>query len=713
MRAEEGHIRQPLPSREEIARLPPDGGAEFNRLIFSQSPYLLQHARNPVDWYPWGDEAFEKANREGKPVFLSIGYTTCHWCHVMEHQSFEDEEVAAIVNRHFVPVKVDREERPDIDEVYMAVTQAMTGSGGWPMTVFLTPDRDPFFAGTYFPRESVGGRPGFKFLLGRLHELWTREQEKVVKTAENISRQLGDMMAHTPGDDLSRDIFDIAFGAFERAYDDEHAGFSRAPKFPVPPNLMFLMRYHHRTGNRRAMEMVEQTLVAMRRGGIYDQIGFGIHRYSTDRYWLLPHFEKMLYDQALVAMVYVEAHQITGQPAYERSAREILTYVLRDMTSEEGGFYSAEDADSEGEEGRFYVWPLQELIEVLGEADGTFFAEIHQCSEEGNFVEEKARTKSGANIPHLDRDLTDEELARIEPLREKLFLHREKRVRPEKDDKILTDWNGLMIAALAQAGQAFGDPAYTEAARRAAEFVLGALVDGDGRLLKRYRNGEAGLTAHLEDYAFFIWGLLDLYEATFETRYLGEAIRLQGIVDEYFWNEEGGGYFMTADDAEELIVRAMKLYGGALPGGNSVAVTNLARLHRMTGNDHYATRNETLLRAFSTKVAKNPMYFPSLLCGLDSHLGPSHEVVVSAETRDAAGLEDMLAALRKPFSPHQVVMLRTEENAGDLAALAPYTRSQRSIDGKPTAFVCQDFTCQLPTTDADEMRESLKYPAPQ
>jgi len=706
MQAEEASVREPLPSPEEIEKLPPDGGEEFNRLVFEQSPYLLQHARNSVDWWPWCEEAFERAKAEDKPVFLSVGYTTCHWCHVMEHESFEDEEVAGLINERFIPVKVDREERPDIDEVYMQVTQAITGGGGWPMTVVMTPDEDPFFAGTYFPKESVPGRAGLKKVVTELHKAWEERREEVVSTAENISEQLGKFMGGAAGGELEPGILETAYAQFATQYDEENGGFGRAPKFPVPPNLMFLLRYHQRSGNPTALAMVEKTLTEMRRGGVYDHVGFGIHRYSTDPHWLVPHFEKMLYDQALVTMACVEAHQATGEERYARTAREILTYVQRDMTDPAGGFYSAEDADSEGEEGKFYVWTNEEVIDVLGEEDGAFFIETFQLEEEGNFAEEATRRKTGANIPHLEDELSAGERERVEQLRRKLFERREERVHPQKDDKILTDWNGLMISAFALAAQALDEEEYAETARRAADFVLDELTTGDGRLLKRWRRGEAGLTAHLEDYAFMIRGLLDLYEATFEIRYLEKAVELQGMMDEFFWDEENGGYFTTADDAEKLIVRAKKLYGGAIPSGNGVAVGNLARLHRMTGDPAHQRRGGELIRAFSGDIAERPMAFSFTLCGLDFHFGPTHEIVISGEPGDE-GVERMLDAVRRPFLPNQVVLFRSEENADSLAAVAPYTETQVALEGEATAYVCRDFACRAPTTDLATMRESL------
>ncbi len=705
--AEEGSVRLPLPSPEVIAELPSDGGPEFNRLVFEKSPYLLQHARNPVDWWPWGEAAFAEARRLDKPVFLSIGYATCHWCHVMEHESFEDPEVAALINERFITIKVDREERPDIDEVYMQVTQAITGSGGWPMTVMLTPDKHPFFAGTYFPKESMTGRPGIKAVVTELHKAWIEKREDVESTAASISGQLGGMMGGSPGGDLDKSIFDSAFEGFVSRYDATKGGFAMRPKFPVPPNLSFLMRYHLRSGKAEALEMVEKTLLEMRRGGIYDHVGFGIHRYSTDREWLVPHFEKMLYDQALVTMAYLEAFQITGKGAYARTAREILTYVERDMTSETGGFYSAEDADSEGEEGKFYVWSNADVKAVLGEVDGAFFIETFHLEAEGNFLEEATRAKTGENIPHLREELLDEARARVEGLRQKLFEKRETRIHPFKDDKILTDWNGLMISAFAKGAQTLGDEHYEHIATKAADFVLAELTDKKGRLLKRHRQGESGLTAHIEDYAFMIRGLLDLYETNFEVRYLEKAIAFQVICDEFFWDKEKGGYFTVASDAEPLIVRAKKLYGGAIPSGNSMSIGNLSRLYRMTGRPEYAKRNDELIRAFSGEIGQQPMVYPVALCGLDFTFGPSHEIVISGN-RNSDDTRAMLTALRKGFRPNQVILLRTPENAAALAMLAPYTETQLSINGKATAYVCRNFACKLPTNEIGKMLESME-----
>ena len=710
--------RPPLPTPDQIAKLPKDGGPKYNRLIFEKSPYLLQHAANPVDWYPWGEEAFEAARREDKPVFLSVGYSTCHWCHVMERESFENEQVAALMNKHFISVKVDREERPDIDTVYMEVTQRMTGSGGWPMTVVMTPDKVPYFAATYIPKDSGLNRPGMMRIVPRLGEVWKTERDQVNAFAKNIVAELEQSNAPQAGKGLDAATLDTAFQQFDASHDASHGGFGRAPKFPTPHTLSFLLRYHKRTGNARALAMVEKTLTAMRLGGVYDQVGFGTHRYSTDAVWLLPHFEKMLYDQALLAIASVEAFQVTGKPLYAQTAKEIFTYVLRDMTSPEGGFYSAEDADSEGEEGKFYVWEPKELHEILGSQEADLYIKVFHITEGGNFVDQATRRKTGDSIPHLKKPLgqvaaelklNEADLrGRLEASRRKLFDVRERRIHPLKDDKILTDWNGLMIAAMARGGQALGEPKYIAAAKSATDFLLAKLHRSDGRLFKRYRQNEAGLTGHLEDYAFVVMGLLDLYEATFEVRYLQEAIALNDTMLAHFWDQKEGGLFMTADDAERLLIRSKKIYDGAIPSGNSVAALNLLRIGRMTAEPTYDAKAEAIMKAFSSQVAQFPSGHSQLLIAVDFACGPSLEIVVSGKP-DAEDTAQMLGALRRPFIPNKVVLLRPDgQDAGPIGKIAPYTEMQTSRGGAATAYVCQNFVCKLPTTDVQVMLGSMQ-----
>ncbi len=688
-----------------------------NRLIREKSPYLLQHAHNPVDWRPWGEEAFQAAREENKPVFLSIGYSTCHWCHVMERESFEDPEVARLMNEVFICIKVDREERPDIDAVYMTVCQMMTGSGGWPLTVFLTPEKKPFFAGTYFPRDSLYGRIGMLELIPRVQDYWRSRREEADRIGDELIEALQKAPSPAGETALGRNNLDSAYEELTGRFDRRNGGFSKVPKFPAPHNLLFLMRYHKRTGHAEALGMVETTLDRMRRGGIFDQIGFGFHRYSTDAQWLVPHFEKMLYDQALLAMAYTEAWQLTRNELYRQSAEEIFEYVLRDMTSPEGGFYSAEDADSEGEEGKFYLWTEREIRDILGpDADLVLFA--WNIFEGGNYQEEASGHRTGANIPHLPKTLEQTARMRVmdceafrqrlESARKRLFEAREKRVHPQKDDKILTDWNGLTIAALARAGRVFRREDLSGAARRAADFILTRLRTPEGKLLHRYRAGEAALEAHLDDYAFLTWGLIELYEAAFETRYLEAALDMTNRMIEQFWDEAGGGFFLTANDGEPLFARLKQIYDGALPSGNSVVALNLLRLSRMMGNSDFERIAHRIGQAFSEQVHSMPSAHTMLMAAVDFGLGPDMEIVV-AGTRGAAETEALLDVLREVYHPGMVRLFRPEgPEAESMIRLAPYLDTLRPIDGKAAAYVCSGFSCKQPVTDPAALAELLK-----
>ncbi len=703
-----------IPTPEEIEKLAEDGGADWNRLVFEQSPYLLQHAGNPVDWRPWSKESFAAAAAENKPVFLSIGYSTCHWCHVMEHESFEDKDVAALLNKYFIPIKVDREERPDIDQVYMAVTMAYTGQGGWPMTVLLTPDKKPFFAGTYFPKGGGRGRPGMTELVPYFGQMWETEREKITESADVMTEELGKLTQSFGGGKIGEETLHKAFQQFEERFDSTFGGFEGRHKFPVAHNFMLLLRYWKRTGSEEARHMVEVTLRAMRSGGIFDHVGHGFHRYATDDRWLLPHFEKMLYDQALNAMAYIEAFQVTGEEFYAMTARDTFGYVLRDMTSPEGGFYSAEDADSEGEEGKFYVWSEEEVNAILGPEEGNLYTTVYNFQPDGNFREEATGQKMETNIPHLTKPLADSaaelgiELSelrrRLAASRKKLFLEREKRIHPLKDDKVLTDWNGLMIAAFAKGAKAFGSDEFKEAARRAADFVLTTLRHPDGRLLKRWRTGQAGLPAHLEDYAFVIWGLIELYEATLEVRWLTAANELAETMIDHFHDDQHGGFFLTADDSEELIIRSKEAYDGATPSGNSVAAYTLLRLGRMTANTRFEEIGEGVLKAFSAVLEKAPSQFSVSLMALDFLIGPSQEIVLAG---DQVELREMLSEVRTRFLPNAILVHRPDSGAEELVALAPYLEHQTSISGKPTAYVCSNYACQQPISSSEELREKL------
>ncbi|MBN1346898.1 MAG: thioredoxin domain-containing protein [Phycisphaerae bacterium] len=690
-----------------------------NRLQYEKSPYLLQHAGNPVDWYAWCDEAFEKARLESKPVFLSIGYSTCHWCHVMAHESFEDDEVARLMNDAFVCIKVDREERPDVDGVYMTVCQMMTGGGGWPLTIVMTPDKRPFFAATYIPKDSRFGRMGMLQIIPKIKELWTSKQGEVLQSANQISAAVSEASPSGAGEALDAGVLNAALQQLAHRFDDRMGGFGDAPKFPTPHNLTLLLRGWKRSGNETPLAMVEKTLQAMRRGGIWDHVGFGFHRYSTDRHWLVPHFEKMLYDQALLAIAYLETYQATGNDEYAETAREILAYVLGGMTSPEGGFYCAEDADSEGVEGKFYVWTEAEVRQVLDKDAADLAIRAYNITKEGNYADEATGHRTGTNIPHLTQPIAQlaAELGldepklrkRLETARQALFEHRAHRVHPHKDDKILTDWNGLMIAALARGAQVLDDGRYAEAADRAADFVLKTLGTPEGRLLHRFRDGHAGLAAHLDDYAFVVWGLLELYEATFDTRRLRSAVELTDDMLERFWDETSGGLFFTADDAEKLLVRQKDVYDGAIPSGNAVAMLNLPRLARITGNTDYERRAEQIGRAFSKTVRQAPAGHTHLITALDFAVGPTHEIVIAGDP-SADDTKAMLGALRRRFIPNKVVLLRRPSgtDGDEIVKIAPWLEGHTAIDGKSTAYVCTDHQCKLPTTAVDKMLEMLQ-----
>ena len=688
-----------------------------NHLRNETSPYLRQHADNPVDWYPWGLEAFEKARQEDKPVFLSIGYSTCHWCHVMAHESFEHPEVAKLMNETFVPIKVDREERPDIDSVYMRACQVMTGTGGWPLTVILTPDKKPFFAATYVPRESRFGLEGLTELIPRIRDVWATRRAEALSLSDRVTGLLRQTPQGTAGEDLDEATLKLAYEQLAGTFDEQHGGFSRAPKFPTPTNLLFLLRYWKRSGDATALDMVEKTLQAMRRGGIYDHVGFGFHRYSTDSQWLLPHFEKMLYDQAMVAMAYIEAYQATRKQDYRKTAREIFTYVIRDMTGSEGGFFSAEDADSEGEEGKFYLWTQEQIREALGDGEADLVNKVFNVQKDGNFTVEATGKKSGASILHLKKPLDDiasdlnlssqEFQARLNAARQRLFSYRDKRVHPMKDDKVLTDWNGLMIAALAKGAQAFDDPRYAELACSAADFILGSMRKANGRLWHRHRGQWTSVDANLDDYAFLVWGLIELYEATFDATHLRFALELTDDMVKHFWDKDGGGLYLVPDDGEALLVRKKDIHDTALPSANSVAMLNLLRLGRMTGNPELEERAAKLGRALSGSVKESPAAYTQLMVALDFAIGPSYEVVIAGKPR-AEDTEAMARELRTRFLPNKVVLLnRSGRKPSEIAELAQFTKNQSSIGGKATAYVCVNHGCKSPTTDMNEMLELL------
>ena len=710
--------RRILPPAAVIATLPPDGGADYNRLIFETSPYLLEHAGNPVDWYPWSQAAFDKARREGKLIFLSIGFSSCHWCHVMERESFSNAEVASLLNTYFVSIMVDREERPDIDEVYAAAAIASRGGAGWPQSVFMTPDRRPYFTGSYIPRESRPGRIGLLQLLPEMAELWRSDGTQIERMASELLGKFDGFYASVPGATLGEAVLASAYEGLATQFDAEHGGLRITPKPAPTHHLSFLLRYWRRTGESQALDMVVRTLDAMRWGGIYDQLGSGFHRYTTDAAWKVPHFEKMLYDQALLALTYLEAFQATGHELFAETARDVLGYALRDLRAPDGAFYAAEDADSEGEEGKFYVWSTGELRSVLGDDLAALVADVYQLEEGGNYPDQATGRPTGFNVLFPGQSLAerlaghdDAEAARgrLATARARLLETRARRVRPFRDDKILADWNGLMVVALARAGQLLddGDTDYVAAARAAADFVLDRLRLPDGRLQHRYRAGEAGLPAHLEDYAFVVWGLIELYETTFEVDYLRAALDLNERMIADFWDDEAGGFFMTAHPGEALLARPKSAYDRATPSGNSVAATNLIRLTHLTGDVELGSRVEALFQAFSPQVERRAGLFTHLMQAVDMTVGPMYEVVIAGRL-EADDTRVMLNALRKEFVPNKVVVFRPDGEAPPITRLAAYTAAQTSRDGRATAYVCLDYACRLPTTDVDEMLASLR-----
>jgi uncharacterized protein YyaL (SSP411 family) len=680
-----------------------DGKPRFtNRLILETSPYLLQHAHNPVSWWPWCDEAFEVARREGRPVFLSIGYATCHWCHVMEGESFEDEEIAAYLNSHYVPIKVDREERPDVDAIYMTAVQALTGSGGWPMSVFLNAEREPFFGGTYFPARDGdrGAQNGFLSVLREIAAVWARDPQRVRGAATALSGAirvaLGGGEAAAAADLPGAAPIEAAVRFFEGVFDPVHGGVNRAPKFPSNVPIRLLLRHHRRTQDPSSLSMALFTLERMAAGGLMDQIGGGFHRYSTDERWLVPHFEKMLYDNALLAAAYLEAWQVSGRDDLKRVAHQTLDYAVREMASPEGAFYSATDADSEGEEGRFFTWEARELRALLG-ADAERFAAFYGATDEGNF--------EGRNI--LWVKTPDEDAWRaLAPARARLYEAREARVHPLRDEKIVAAWNGLMISALASGGRILGEPLYVEAAARAARFVLGAMRPG-GRLVRTFKDGSAGPKGFLHDHAFLVQALLDLHEATFDPRWLEEALALADETERRFADPRGG-WFVTADDAEKLIAREKPTHDGAEPSGASVALLNAVRLQAFTSDDRWRGVAEAALRWYAPVLAEQPVALSEMLLALDAFTDAPREVVL-VWPEAAPAPDELLAVLRRTFLPNRALTGAAEGAALErLARTAPVAEGRVAVGGQPTAYVCERGACRLPVISPDKLAEQLR-----
>ncbi|MFN2502457.1 MAG: thioredoxin domain-containing protein [Pyrinomonadaceae bacterium] len=673
-----------------------------NRLINESSPYLLQHAHNPVDWYPWGAEAFEQAKAEDKPVLVSIGYSACHWCHVMEHESFEDEVTAAIMNENFVNIKVDMEERPDVDQIYMNFVQLTTGRGGWPMNVFLTSDKRPFYGGTYFPPSPRYGMLSWPQILMSISEAYRERRDELENSANDIVGELRRLsISDAPSGSLTTELLDSAFANFSRTFDQANGGFGGAPKFPPAMSLEFLLRYHQRTGDERALAIVRHTCDKIARGGIYDQLGGGFHRYSVDAVWLVPHFEKMLYDNAQLIRLYLHVFQVTGDEFYRRIAVETLEYVRREMTDASGGFYSTQDADSEGEEGKFFVWTPEEIVDGLGEDEARIFNFYYDLSEKGNF-----EWKNILNVNHPPEaaakalKIDEAELHRaLERGRKILFEKRESRIKPGRDEKVLTAWNGLMLAAFADAAGVLGDRGYLDMAKNNAEFILTQMTR-DGRLLRTWKQGTAKLNGYLEDYANTADGLIQLFQVSGETRYFTEARRLADMMITEFWDEESGGFYFTSNDHEELIVRNKDFYDNATPSGNSVAADVLLRLAKLTADDRYERFAVTVLKLAAAQIRRHPGGFGRTLSAMEFYLGRTKEIAVVGPR----GTEVERAVFEK-YLPYSVVVLSDRPDRD--AEAVPLLKERSPMDGKATVYVCEDFVCQRPVTDVKELEAQL------
>ena len=690
-----------------------------NHLVSEKSPYLQQHAHNPVDWYPWSAEAFAKAKQEKKPIFLSIGYATCHWCHVMERESFENEDVAKLMNQAFVNIKVDREEHPDIDNVYMKVCMMLTGSGGWPLTIIMTPEQKPFYAATYIPRENSFGRVGMLELIPRIEKAWSSERAEIELAADKIVAALKNNSASPVVNSVAISTLpEMAYQALVQSFDRENGSFGGAPKFPSPAKMNFLLRYWRRTGDKEALQMTEFSLRKIREGGIFDQIGFGAHRYATDSAWLLPHFEKMLYNQAMLAETYVEAFQATGKQSYRETATEIYTYILRDMTAPDGGFYTAEDADSEGEEGKFYVWKHAELNTILDKNELFLAEKIYNIKTGGNYHDEATGAETGLNIPHLQKPLQNiahelnisypELKIRLEKIRMKLFKVRELRTHPLKDTKILADWNGLMIGSLATAARGFDSQEYLTAAERAADFVLNRMRGVDGRIFHRWMDGQAAIDGKLDDYAFMIQGLLALYEASFKVKYLEAALKFNDILLKHFYDRPVGVFFMTPDYGDKLLIRPQDIYGGATPSGNAVMLLNLLKLSRLTGKPEYEKMADQIVKHYGKMLTQAPAEFSDVMSALMFAEGPTYEIVISGNPQTEE-TKKIIKLINQLYLPEKVVVFRPDKDNAAIIKIAPYTESQKMLAGKTTVYICRDTACEAPVVGLDALKKHVLF----
>ncbi len=681
------------------------GGRKPNRLIHERSPYLLQHAYNPIDWYPWGSEAFDKALAEDKPVFVSIGYSSCHWCHVMEEECFNDEEVAFLMNRVFVSIKVDREERPDIDGVYMEVCQHLGRSCGWPLNIVMTSKKHPFFATSYVPKRSRFGLVGMMDLIPQIEQLWKTRRTDLENLGFDLIRSLERKEESSAESELGIEVLQSAFEWFSLNFDTENGGFDGAPKFPSPHNLLFLLRYWNRTKDERALNMVEKTLSAMSKGGIFDQIGFGFHRYSTDEEWLVPHFEKMLYDQALLTLAYVEAYQATGNGEFKTTATKVLDYVIRDMLSPEGGFYSAQDADSEGEEGKFYLWTYDDIKEALPPEDANFVSKVFDVQPDGNYS--TGNDRKGMNILHFkkERETIAQELDmdveefdhKLEGIRNELFEIRKNRGSILTDNKVLADWNGLVIAALARAAQVFADPKYLETAVKTAGFILNEMRNRKS-ILHSYTKGKSKIEGFLDDYAFLVWGLIEIYEANFDGDTLQNAVNLTRIMIDRFWDENNGGFYFTTKSDKDTLLRRKEFYDGALPSGNSVALLNLLRLGRLTASASFEDMASRMLKTFASDVKRAPAAHSLTLSGLEFIVGQTFNIILVGDPQEKETSE-ILCTLRNLYLPNSVSSWRKP---------GPNDIGYEKIEGKVTAYVCRGKICMPPTNDLSKVLELLQ-----
>jgi uncharacterized protein YyaL (SSP411 family) len=677
-----------------------------NRLIDEKSPYLRQHAHNPVDWYPWGEEAFCRAAELDRPVFLSIGYSSCHWCHVMEEESFVDDEVAKLLNDHFIAIKVDREERPDIDATYMSAAQLLSGGGGWPLTVFLTPDRKPFFASTYVPKVAKFGRAGLVDLLPSIVSFWKERRKELIDVSNKVLTSLREDDGTSAGGSLGEEVLMKGFQNLMESFDETNGGFGIAPKFPTPHRLTMLLRYWNRTGDPKALWMADRTLEEMRRGGIYDQLGGGFHRYSTDPQWKVPHFEKMLYDQALLAIAYLEGWQATGKEEHARIAREVLDYVLKEMISPEGGFYSAYDADSEGEEGKYFLWTEDEAAAILTAEELNAARRLFGITAGGNISEHGQEGRAGKNVLHLMHDDVDDD-PMLGSLRKKLLATRKERVPPGLDDKIMADWNGLMIAAMARGAAVLKEDRYLLAAERAADFVLTKLRSDQG-MVHMYRDGPAAVPAFLDDHAFMAWGMLELFQAGQDARWLKEAKAMVTTMNEKFWDEEMGGYFLTAAGSEVQIHRRKDVYDGAVPSGNSLALLDLVLLYRITEEHDLLEKADRTIEAFSGSIFAMPEQFAQFMNAVDFRLGPSYSVVISG-VKGAVDTSLFFDELARVFLPNKVVLLKEPSSAGDdIARLSPLVQGQAMKDGRAVAQICTERACLTETADPQAIARLLR-----